>query len=487
VARTTDVRADPNLRKAVVPVHPGARLEGLTPAERVDHGRATRRRVTRASHADWQPADGRDPIAILERQAEDRTPDLVPIRYGRMLTSPFAFYRGAAAIMAADLAPLPRTGLAVQLCGDAHLSNFGGFGTPERSHIFGVNDFDETLPGPFEWDVKRLAASFEVAARDRGFRDRARTEIVLDCVRAYRTGIEDFATMRNLGIWYLRLDTRQLLELVSLETRARHVRHVKRDVARARAKDHGLALRRLTVVKDGVRRFRNDPPLIVPADDLLPETERRRQTSTAAYAIRRYRTSLPDERKRLIDGYRFVEVARKVVGVGSVGTRAWIALFVGRDQDDPLILQLKEAQRSVLEPYLGSSIYPNHGRRVVEGQRLLQSASDILLGWFRIRAFDGRMRDFYVRQLWDGKYSADIETMSPRLLRQYARLCGWTLARVHARSGDRLALAGYLGRGDAFDRAIAAFSATYADQNERDYAALRDAVRTGRVVARTGV
>jgi hypothetical protein len=258
-------------------------------------------------------------------------------------------------------------------------------------------------------------------------------------------------------------------------------------VARARAKDHGLALRRLTVVKDGVRRFRNDPPLIVPADDLLPETERRRQTSTAAYAIRRYRTSLPDERKRLIDGYRFVEVARKVVGVGSVGTRAWIALFVGRDQDDPLILQLKEAQRSVLEPYLGSSIYPNHGRRVVEGQRLLQSASDILLGWFRIRAFDGRMRDFYVRQLWDGKYSADIETMSPRLLRQYARLCGWTLARVHARSGDRLALAGYLGRGDAFDRAIAAFSATYADQNERDYAALRDAVRTGRVVARTGV
>jgi uncharacterized protein (DUF2252 family) len=481
------VRADPIVRERAAPIHPGAHLEALTPSERAARGRATRAGVTRASHADCPPAEGRDPVAILERQAADRVPELVPIRYGRMLTSPFAFYRGAAAIMAADLAPLPRTELAVQLCGDAHLSNFGAFGTPERSHIFGVNDFDETLPGPFEWDVKRLAASFEVAGRDRGFRRKDRTAIVLDSVRTYREAMRDFASMRNLELWYLRLDTHELLELMAIEAHARNVRYVERDLAKSRAKDHALALRRLTVVRHGVRRFRSDPPLIVPAEELLPGDEVRRRDMTVRYALRRYRATLPDERKRLFDGYRYVGVARKVVGVGSVGTRAWIALFAGRDGDDPLILQIKEAQHSVLEPYLGKTVYPNHGRRVVEGQRLLQSVSDILLGWFRVRAFDGRVRDYYVRQLWDGKFSADIEAMQPDVMRQYAQLCGWTLARVHARSGDRIALAAYLGVGPAFDGAIAAFSSTYADQNERDYDALRAAVSSGRVVAETGL
>jgi uncharacterized protein (DUF2252 family) len=481
------MRADPIVREPRAPIHPGAQLEVLTPSQRAARGRATRAGVTRASHAECALAEGRDPIGILERQAADRVPELVPIRYGRMLTSPFAFYRGAAAVMAADLAPLPRTGLAVQLCGDAHLSNFGAFGTPERSHIFGVNDFDETLPGPFEWDVKRLAASFEVAARDRGFRRKDRTAIVLDSVRTYREAMREFASMRNLELWYLRLDTNELLELMAIESHARNVRYVERDLAKARAKDHALALRRLTVVRHGVRQFRSDPPLIVPAEELLPGNEVRRRDATVRYSLRRYRATLPDERKRLFDGYRYVGVARKVVGVGSVGTRAWIALFAGRDGDDPLILQIKEAQHSVLEPYLGKSVYPNHGRRVVEGQRLLQSVSDILLGWFRVRAFDGRVRDYYVRQLWDGKFSADIEAMPPDVMRQYAQLCGWTLARVHARSGDRIALAAYLGAGPGFDRAIGAFSSTYADQNEGDYEALRDAVASGRVVAETGV
>jgi uncharacterized protein (DUF2252 family) len=481
------VRPDPGTREPTAPIHPGARFEALTPSERAERGRAARSHVTRASHADWAPAADRDPIAILERQAADRVPELVPIRYGRMLTSPFAFYRGAAAIMAADLAPLPRTGLAVQLCGDAHLSNFGAFGTPERAHIFGVNDFDETLPGPFEWDVKRLAASFEVAARDRGFRRKARTAVVLECARSYREAMRDFASMRNLELWYLRLDTRELLELLAIEMNARNVGYVERDLARSRAKDHALALRRLTVVRDGVRQFRSDPPLIVPADDLIPAAESVRRDTIVRHALRRYRATLPDERKRLFDGFEFVGVARKVVGVGSVGTRAWITLFAGRDGDDPLILQIKEAQESVLEPYLGKSLYPNHGRRVVEGQRLLQSVSDILLGWFRVQAFDGRVRDYYVRQLWDGKFSADIEAMTPGVMSRYAHLCGWTLARVHARSGDRLALAGYLGRGPAFDRAIAAFASVYADQNERDFEALQGAVASGRVVAEMGV
>jgi hypothetical protein len=299
--------------------------------------------------------------------------------------------------------------------------------------------------------------------------------------------MREFASMRNLELWYLRLDTRELLGLLAIEMNARNVRYVERDLAKSRAKDHALALRRLTVVRDGLRQFRSDPPLIVPVEELIPAAEVRRRETIVRHSLRRYRATLPDERKRLFDGYEFVGVARKVVGVGSVGTRAWIALFAGRDGDDPLILQLKEAQHSVLEPYLGKSVYPNHGRRVVEGQRLLQSVSDILLGWFRVRAFDGHVRDYYVRQLWDGKFSADIEAMTPGVLGRYAHLCAWTLARVHARSGDRLALAAYLGRGEAFDRAIATFSSTYADQNERDFEALQAAVASGRVVAETGV
>ena len=461
---------------------------GPGPAGQAAAGLAARVRVSRASHADWEPVAGRtDPIAILEVQAADRTAELVPIRYGRMLSSPFAFYRGAAAIIAADLAPAPHTGLIAQLCGDAHLSNFGAFLTPERAHVFGLNDFDETLPGPFEWDVKRLATSFEVAGRERGFGRRERTATVLACGSAYRTAMTKFASMGHLDGWYARLETKQIVELMALEAGARHVRRAQRDLARAWAKDNALAFSKLTAIVAGERRFVSNPPLVLPLEEVLSGPELEQASKTIAAFLASYRTSLAPERRHLFDGYHFTHMARKVVGVGSVGTRAWIVLLLGRDDRDPLVLQLKEAQTSVLEPYIGSGSYENHGRRVVEGQRLMQAASDILLGWYRVKAFDGKVRDFYVRQLWDGKYSADIDTMDPVLLTSYARLCGWTLARAHARSGERIAIAAYLGRRAVFDEAVAEFAIRYADQNERDYAALQEAVASGRVSATVGV
>ncbi len=456
--------------------------------ERYASGRAARGETPRSSHASFVPAQNRpDPIELLEEQAKRRTPDLVPIRYGRMVSSPFAFYRGGAAIMAADLATTPRSGIETQLCGDAHLSNFGGFMTPERTHVFGLNDFDETRTGPWEWDVKRLATSFEVAARDRGFGESQRDAAVIACLRAYTSAISQFAAMRNLDLWYLRLEADRAIATIARRSDPTYVRQAKADVAKSRSRDHLVALAKLTTRVDGKLRFRTKPPLVVRAKELLTAEQLHGYRATIDEFLAGYRLSLSDERAHLLDGYHFVDMARKVVGVGSVGTRCWMVLMVGNGDADPLILQLKEATTSVLAPYLGPTEFEHEGRRVVVGQRLMQAASDILLGWYRIKTFEGVERDFYVRQLWDGKFSANIDTISPAGLVGYAELCGWTLGRAHARSGDRVAIAGYLGRGRPFEEAVAAFARSYADQNERDWRSLMAAVGDGRIQAVTGV
>jgi uncharacterized protein (DUF2252 family) len=424
---------------------------------------------------------------VLEAQARTRLPELVPIRYGRMLSSPFAFFRGAAGIMAADLATTPATGIRVQLAGDAHLANFGGFASPERDLLFDVNDFDETLPGPWEWDLKRLVASIAIVGRERGFGAKGRRALVRSTVTQYREAMRAFATMTNLAVFYARLDGTELLARARHEASRRDVRGFERRIAKATARDSMRAFDRLTRVVDGERRIVSDPPLIVPAEELMPEGERLRLEDRIRTAFRTYRRSLPLDRRHLLDEYRLVQLARKVVGVGSVGTRDWIALLLGEDGDDPLFLQVKEAQRSVLAPFTAPSAYANQGRRVVEGQRLLQSASDVFLGWDRTKDVLDTEHDFYIRQLWDWKVSLDLERMSPTATEVYGRVCGWTLARGHARSGDRVAIAAYLGRSDAFDRALAVFAEAYADQSERDHAALVEAVRSGRVVAEEGV
>jgi uncharacterized protein (DUF2252 family) len=410
--------------------------------------------------------------------------ELVPIRYGRMLASPFTFYRGAAYLMAADLAATPRTSLWVQLCGDAHLSNFGVFAAPDRRLVFSLNDFDETLPGPFEWDVKRLVTSFAVAGRDRGFTSTERTAVELAVTREYRQAMQELAQMKKLDTWYSRLDVDAIRGLLEGGVKARDVKRFEKNVAKAQAKDSMKAFDKLVRVDDGGRpRLVSDPPLIVRLEELLPELERHQVEDTLRDVLRSYRRSLQGDHRHLLKGFHYADAARKVVGVGSVGTRAWILLMFGNGGDDPLFLQAKEAQASVLEGFLGKSRYANHGQRVVEGQRLMQSASDILLGWIRVNGMDGVSRDFYVRQLWDGKGSAVVEAMDPPALTAYGRLCGWTLARAHARSGDAAAIASYLGTGDRFDRAIATFAELYADQNERDHAALQHAVDSGRLSA----
>lgn len=460
----------------------------LTPAERAARGRAARADVPRSSHAAFTPAADRpDPVALLEEQAASRVPELVSIRYGRMLVSPFTFYRGAALIMAADLAAGPSSGLQVQLCGDAHLSNFGLFGSPERRLVFDLNDFDETLPGPFEWDVKRLAASLEVAGHNDGYADAERRRIVLAATEAYRTAMTAFAGMGNLGVWYARLDVEEALPRVEAELDRRRVKALRASLAKVRTRDSVQALAKLTEHQDRELQIVSQPPLIVPLQELLPEVEATKLTEGLAGLLRRYAASLPADRRHLLGQYRLVQLARKVVGVGSVGTRAWIGLLVGRDGADPLFLQLKEAQASVLERFLPRSRYRNHGQRVVAGQRLMQAASDIFLGWERVTGLDGQDRDFYVRQLRDWKASADPEAMRPKGMAVYAKLCGWTLARAHARSGDRIAIAAYLGKGDGFDRAILEFAEAYADQNERDHRALGAAVKAGRVKATVGL
>ncbi len=451
--------------------------------ERAAVGKAARSEVRRSSHAKWEPAEGRaDPVAILERQARSRVPELVPIRYGRMSVSPFAFFRGAAAVMAADLATTPVSGLRVQVCGDAHLSNFGAFAAPDRRLVFDLNDFDESLPGPWEWDVKRLAASFAIAGRENGFKRKERVAATRTAVRAYREAMRAFAGQSNLEVWYARFDVEAALGEVEEEDPT-EVKRVRKGVAKARSKDSLRALAKLAEVVDGEPRIRSEPPLLVPAEELVADSEGHDLNELLSGVLEAYRASLPADRQHLLDGYRMRHIARKVVGVGSVGTRAWVILLTGADDSDPLFLQAKEAEASVLEPYAGASRYKNHGRRVVEGQRLMQAASDIFLGWCPAVGLDGRERDFYVRQLWDWKRSAEIERLTPRGLEIYAQMCGETLARAHARSGDRIAIASYLGASDAFDRAIADFAEAYADQSERDHAALLVAIDAGRIEA----
>jgi uncharacterized protein (DUF2252 family) len=415
-------------------------------------------------------------------------PELVPIRYGRMTASPFAYYRGAALPMASDLSGTPVTGLTVQACGDAHLSNFGVFASPERKLVFDINDFDETLPGPWEWDVKRLAASMIIAARDNGFAAKDQDKIVLDTVNQYRVAMRDFAGMPNLEVWYAHLEIEAVLDQFAPQIKRGQVKRTEAVLAKARTRDSMSAFSKLTQQVNGTAEIVDQSPLIVPLRVLLPGEDHDQALQWLHSLIRVYRQSLEHDRRKLLEEFELADFARKVVGVGSVGTRAWIALFFGRDGTDPLFLQLKEAEESVLEEYLGASEFANHGERVVTGQRLMQAASDIFLGWVHVDAgLDGNARDFYGRQLKDWKGSAEIEQMVPEGMAVYGRLCGWTLARAHARSGDRVAISSYLGNADVFDRAILEFSRAYADQNERDYQDLVAAVKSGRIEAQTGV
>jgi uncharacterized protein (DUF2252 family) len=458
--------------------HPGS------PDERAAAGKAARAAAPRSSHGEWAPASDRaDPVELLERQAASRVGQLVPLRYGRMLASPFTFYRGAAAVMAADLAPTPRTGLETQLCGDAHLSNFGAFASPERRLVFDLNDFDETLPGPWEWDLMRLVASFSLAGRDRGCGSGERRSIVLAAAREYRETMRRLATMGNLESWYQQLDADAIAARWATAVGGKQRKAFARNVAKARAKDSERAFAKLVEEVDGKLRILSNPPLIVPVEELADEAQGADVGALVRDVLSAYRDSLPVERRALLDGYRLADIAFKVVGVGSVGTRAWIALLLGRDSRDPLFLQIKEAQRSVLEPYTAASEFDLQGERVVHGQRLMQAASDVMLGWVRARGVDGEQRDFYVRQLWDWKGSVGVESMDARGLTAYAEICGMTLAHAHARGGDRIAIGAYLGKSDVFDNAMVEFAETYADQSERDYAALRAAVDAGRVEA----
>ena len=466
----------------------GAKVPHFTPDERAARGKAARTEVPRRSHGEWEPATGRpDPVALLEEQAASRVPELVPIRYGRMLVSPFTFFRGAAYLMASDLSDGARSGLHAQLCGDAHLSNFGAYAAPDRRLVFSVNDFDETLPGPFEWDVKRLVASFAVAGRDRGFDTKLRAKINAGVAEAYRDAMATYASMRNLDIWYDRIDVEQEVETFRAAASAEQAKRMDKNLAKSRTKDSLAAFNKLTEIVDGEPRIVNNPPLITTIDEIAGAGASAAREGIHQL-VRAYRRSLAGDRRKLIERYRMVDLARKVVGVGSVGTRAWIVLLLGRDGGDPLFLQAKEAQASVLEPFVGKSEFANHGQRVVEGQRLTQAASDIFLGWIHTeQGFDGQPRDFYLRQLWDAKGSAIVELMEPNAMLAYGRLCGRTLAKGHARSGDPIAISSYLGTSDVFDRAMAAFAETYADQNERDYKALEQAVESGRIKAETGL
>ena len=458
--------------------HPGS------PEERAAAGKAARVAAPRSSHGEWAPAvDRPDPVELLEHQAGSRVGQLVPLRYGRMLVSPFTFYRGAAAVMAADLALTPCSGFETQLCGDAHLSNFGAFASPERRLVFDLNDFDETLPGPWEWDVKRLAASFSLAGRDRGFSEGECRGIVQTAAREYRETMRRLARMGNLEAWYQQLDADAIAARWATAVGGKQRKTFERNVAKARAKDSDRAFSKLVEEVDGKLRIISDPPLIVPIEDLAEQAKGADVEALVRHVLSEYRDSLPVERRSLIDGYRLVDVAFKVVGVGSVGTRAWIALLLGRDQRDPLFLQIKEAQRSVLEPYAARSEFDLQGERVVHGQRLMQAASDILLGWVRSEGIDGEQRDFYVRQLWDWKGSVRVEAMDARGLTAYAEICGMTLAHAHARGGERIAIGAYLGKSGVFDQAMVEFAEAYADQSERDYEALKAAVDTGRVEA----
>ena len=458
-------------------------VEQVSRADRVARGKDARAVAPLESHAEFAPGGPRDPVGLLLDQATSRVPELVPIRHGRMLVSAFTFYRGAALPMAADLAGTPASGLRVQLCGDAHLSNFGAFASPERNLVFDVNDFDETLPGPFEWDVKRLAASLAVAGRDNGFTAKDRRKVILAAAEGYRTSMRGFAEQPLLAVWYAHLDIEQAIGQFRSQMKAKRFKETGKLLAKAHTKDSTKALAKLTTVVDGRRRIISTPPTIVPVEEVFADVQAGAIYEQIRAVLGKYRRTLQSDRRHLLEQFTLVQMARKVVGVGSVGTRAWILLMEAGDGDEPLFLQAKEAQPSVLAAYCGRSQHDNQGERVVAGQHLMQAESDIFLGWTRAPGPDKTDRDFYLRQLKDWKFSAPIEAMIPSGMTVYARLCGWTLARAHARSGDRIALAAYLGGSARFDEAIADFAETYADQNERDYAALQAAVKEGKVEA----
>ncbi len=467
----------------------------MSEAECKAKGKEARTKVPRDSHATFEPASDRpDPVWLLEEQATTRVQELVPIRYGRMLVSPFTFFRGAALIMASDLSTTPCSGLTAQICGDAHLSNFGVFGSPERQLVFDCNDFDETNPGPWEWDVKRLAASVVVAGRHRGHSKAVRSSAIVALGQTYRESMRQMATMSNLDVWYYHIDVSEVLTALESQatasgskTQARMAATATKLVEKARTKDSLRALDKLTHVVDGQRVFISDPPLLVPIEELFPQVEFEQVESMFKDILRRYRQTLATDRRHLLEQYRFSQMARKVVGVGSVGTRAWVILLHGASHEDILFLQAKEAEASVLERFTKKSQYSNHGARVVAGQRLMQASSDIFLGWQRADGVDGRTHDYYVRQLQDWKGSIDTETMVPQGLEAYGKLCALTLARAHARSGDRFAMAAYLGNNATFEKALAKFAESYADQNERDYAAFAVACKSGRIHAEEGV
>ena len=467
----------------------------LTEAESKAKGKEARAKVPRASHAAFEPQPNRpDPVALLQSQAASRVPELVPIRYGRMMVSPFTFYRGAALVMASDLSATPRSGLNAQICGDAHLSNFGVFGSPERQLVFDCNDFDETLPGPWEWDVKRLAASIVVAARQIGFSKTARAEAILGLGQVYRQAMRTMAGQSNLDVWYSQVDVQPVVDALQRQAAATGSKadvHMAEQAAKttekALTKDSTKALDKLTRVVDGRREIVSDPPLVVPVRELFPEVEAERQMSMFHTVLRKYRQSLPTDRRHLLEQYQFSQLARKVVGVGSVGTRCWIVLLHGPRQDDVLFLQAKEAEASVLERFTKKSQYANHGARVVAGQRLMQASSDIMLGWQRNEGVDGTPHDYYIRQLQDWKGSINTDEAIPKGMKTYGELCAHTLARAHARSGDRIAIASYLGTSNTFEKALTRFAETYADQNERDHEAFVKACKSGRLHAEEGI
>jgi len=483
--RTTT--ANPNRSTTANRRRAPAKAERLSRADRAALGKAARQRAPLDSHADFVTEGRSDPIELLESQAGTRVVELVPIRYGRMVASPFAFYRGGALVMAADLAKTPSPGLQVQLCGDAHMSNFGIFASPERRLVFDVNDCDETHPGPFEWDVKRLAGSLAVAGRDNGFSARQRRKIVLAAAAGYRKAMIEYAGQRNLAVWYAHLDMDDVLTQIGDQLDAKRKARTQAALDKAHNRDSVQALAKLTTMVDGQARILSQPPLLVPIEELWGEQEVKVAYERLLVLLRSYGRTLQWDRRRLLEQFKLVQMARKVVGVGSVGTRAWILLFEGIDGEDPLFLQAKEAQASVLSGFVKTSGFKNQGERVVTGQQLMQATSDIFLGWQRNPGPDGVERDFYLRQLRDGKGSVVVEEMVPDGMRLYARICGQTLARAHARSGDRVAIAAYLGSSDRFDNAVADFAETCADQNARDHSALMDAAKSGRVAAQTGL
>lgn len=471
--------------------HPAAeareRRAVRTPKQRRQAGRARREVAPLESHAEFvRPASAPDPVTLLEEQSADRLAELVPIRYGRMLQTPFTFFRGAARVMAADLSRTATSGLHAQMCGDAHVSNFGFYGSPERRLVFDANDFDETLPGPFEFDVKRLVTSLVVAGRENGLSRKRCRAIAVAAGAAYRSAMAGFAEARDLEVWYSHIDADDLQARFTVHLDDGRRKRLERALARSRTRDTLQAFGKLTEVVDGRLRIRAEPPLVVPLRDLLPETQERDLTDAFDELIAGYVGSLPDDRRTLLERYTFVDMARKVVGVGSVGTRCWIILLLGRDEEDPLLLQVKEAPPSVHAEHLGASRYDNQGQRVVAGQRLMQQASDIFLGWQRTAGIDGVERDFYVRQLRDWKGSLAVEELRPGGLELCGQVCAWCLARAHARSGDRIAVAGYLGRSAAFEEAVADFAETYADVTTDDHARLAAAAASGRVPVAAG-